>query len=77
MGAVVVHGQEFDTSPGIMLPQQHRLVVDELATLCVDNFSPEVFVLQEVQEVQACGVLEKSRVIRLFPVEQIFQVVYK
>lgn len=68
---VVVHGEKFDAPPGVVLPEQHRLIIDELTALCVDDLSPEVLVLEEIQEVQTSGVFDEARVFGLLPVEQV------
>lgn len=68
---VVVHGEEFDAPPRVVLPEKHRLVIDELAALCVDDLSPKVLVLEEIQEVQTSGVFDEARVFWLLPVEQV------
>lgn len=44
------------TLPGIVLPMQKLLLVDELGTLGVDQLLPEVFILQQLQHVQAVRV---------------------
>lgn len=67
--------QQLGPLPRVMLPQQHLLVINELCTLRVHNLPPEVFVLEQVKEVQAHGILEILGVLRLFPVEQVVQVV--
>lgn len=45
MRAVVVHRQQLDAPPGVVMPQENGLVVDELATLRIDDFPAEVLVL--------------------------------
>lgn len=44
------------TLPGVVLPMQQLLLVDELGTLGVHQLLPEVLILQELQHVQAVGV---------------------
>lgn len=44
------------TLPGVVLPVQKLLLVDELGTLGVNQLLPEVFILQELQHVQAMRV---------------------
>lgn len=44
------------TFPGVVLPMQKLLLVDELGTLGVNQLLPEVFILQELQHVQAMRV---------------------
>lgn len=39
--------------PGVVLPVQQLLLVDELGTLSVDQLLPEVFILQKLQHVEA------------------------
>lgn len=39
--------------PGVVLPVQQLLLVDELGTLSVDQLLPEVFILQQLQHVEA------------------------
>lgn len=39
--------------PGVVLPVKQLLLVDELGALSVDQLLPEVFVLQQLQHVQA------------------------
>uniref|UniRef100_A0A182V453 Uncharacterized protein n=1 Tax=Anopheles merus TaxID=30066 RepID=A0A182V453_ANOME len=63
--------------PGVVLPQQDRLVVDKLAALCADDLAPKMLVLQQIEKVQTHGKLEVFRVLRLLPVQQILQVVYE
>lgn len=70
-----MHGQEFDASPGVVLPQEDGLVIDEFTALCVDDLPAEVLVLQEIEEVQTCGVLDEARVLGLLPVEQVLEIV--
>jgi len=38
---------------GVVLPVQQLLLIDELGALSVDQLLPEVFVLQQLQHVQA------------------------
>lgn len=66
-----MHGQEFDASSGVVLPQEDGLVIDEFTALSVDDLPPEVLVLQKIEEVQACGVLDEARVLGLLPVQQV------
>lgn len=75
MGTVIVHGQQFDASPCVVLPEENSLVVDKFAALRVDEFPPKVLVLQQIKEVQAHRVFDELRIVRFFPVEQILQVV--
>lgn len=75
MRTVIVHGQEFDAPPGVVLPQENGLIVDEFATLRVDDFAAKVLVLQEIEEVQTGGVLDEARILRLLPVQQVLEVV--
>lgn len=42
--------------PGVVLPVQQLLLVDELGALSVDQLLPEVLVLQQLQHVQAMRV---------------------
>lgn len=42
--------------PGVVLPVQQLLLVDELGALSVNQLLPEVLVLQELQHVQAVRV---------------------
>lgn len=42
--------------PGVVLPVQQLLLVDELGALSVNELLPEVLVLQELQHVQAVRV---------------------
>ena len=42
--------------PGVMLPVQQLLLVDELGTLGVHQLLAEVLVLQQLQHVQAVGI---------------------
>jgi len=58
-----------------VLPLQNGLVVYELAALRVDDLPAEVFVLQQIEEVEAHWVHEVFRIVRLLPVLQILQVV--
>lgn len=44
------------TLPGVVLPMQQLLLVDELGTLSVNQLLPEVLILQELQHVQAMRV---------------------
>lgn len=46
---------------GVMLPQENCLVVNELDTRCGNDFPSEFFTLQEIEEVQAHRVLNKSK----------------
>lgn len=61
--------------PGVVLPVQQLLLIDELGTLSVDQLLPEVFVLQQLQHVQTVRILEELGVLRLLPVQQVLQVV--
>lgn len=65
----VVNGKQFRSSPGVMLPQQYRLIIDEFTALRVDNLATEVFVLQQIEEVQAHWILEITGVFWFFPVQ--------
>ena len=47
--------------PGVVLPVQQLLLVDELGTLGVDQLLAEVLVLQQLQHVQAVGVPGRGR----------------
>lgn len=40
-----MHRQQLDAPPGVVMPQENGLVVDELATLRIDDFPAEVLVL--------------------------------
>lgn len=42
--------------PGVVLPVQQLLLVDELGALSVDQLLPEVLVLQQLQHVEAVGI---------------------
>lgn len=42
--------------PGVMLPVQQLLLIDEFGALSVDQLLPEVFVLQQLQHVEAVRV---------------------
>lgn len=42
--------------PGVVLPVQQLLLVDEFGALSVDQLLPEVLVLQQLQHVQAVRV---------------------
>lgn len=42
--------------PGVVLPVQQLLLIDEFGTLGVDQLFPEVLVLQQLQHVQTVGV---------------------
>ena len=46
--------------PGVVLPVQQLLLVDELGTLSVDQLLPEVFVLQQLQHVEAVRIPEEE-----------------
>lgn len=39
--------------PGVVLPVQQLLLVDELGTLSIDQLLTEMFILQQLQHVQA------------------------
>lgn len=71
MGAVVVHGEQLNPPPGVVLPEKHGLVIDELAALRIDNLPAKVLVLQEVEEVQTGRVFNESCVLRLLPVQEV------
>lgn len=59
----------------VMLPEQNLLIVYEFCALRIHHFTPEMFVLQQIQEIQTHRVLEVLCIFGLFPVEQILQVV--
>lgn len=48
--------------PRVMLPVQQLLLVDELSTLSIDQLLPEVFVLQQLQHMQAVRIPEEESV---------------
>lgn len=75
MRGIIVHRGELDAPPGVMLPEEHGLVVDELAALRVDDLPPKVLVLEQIEKVQTHGVLDEAGILGLLPVEQVFQVV--
>lgn len=64
-----MHGIQFDASSRVVLPEKNGLVVDKLAALRIDNLSPEVFVLQQIQEVQAHRVFQVTGIVGLFPIQ--------
>lgn len=71
----VVHGVQLGATSRVVLPQQDRLVVDELATVRVDNLPSKVFVLEQIEEVQAHRILQVACVLGFLPVQQILQIV--
>lgn len=75
MGTVIVDVQQLDASPSVVLPQKDCLIVDKLAAMRVNDFPPEMLILQQIQEIQAHRVLEKPRVFWFLPVQQILQVI--
>lgn len=67
--------QQSAASSRVMLPQQDLLVVYELGTLCIDEFSSKMFVLQQVQEVQTHRVLQVLRIVWFLPIQKILQII--
>lgn len=63
------------TLPGVVLPMQKLLLINELGTLRVNQLLSEVFVLQELQHVQAVRIFQELGIFWLLPVKQIFQIV--
>lgn len=65
MGALlVVSGiEQLHAFAGVVLPVQDGLVINELAALAIDDLLAEIFVLQQIQEVQAHGVSEDKHTI--------------
>jgi hypothetical protein len=60
-----------------VLPQENGLIVDELYARSCDDFSSEVFALEEVEEVQAHRVFQKLGKLGLLPVQQVFEVIHE
>lgn len=69
--------QHFRPPPCVVLPLKNDLVIDKFGTLRTHNFTSKMFVLEQVKEVETDWVLEIFCIVRLFPVQQIFQVVEK
>ena len=63
--------------PGVVLPVEDDLVIQEPRALPRNNLFPECLVLEQLQEVQADGVLQVVNICRLLPVHQVPQVVDK
>ena len=63
------------SSPGVVLPVEERLVVEELCACAVDNLPAEGLVLQELEEVEAERVLDEADVGGPLPVLQVGEVV--
>lgn len=63
------------SSTRVVLPEQDRLVVDELAAWRRDNLPSEIFALEQVKEVQAHRILQEFCKLGFFPIEQILKVV--
>lgn len=61
--------KQLGSSPGVVLPQQHLLVVDEFGTLSVGQLASEMLVLQLIQEIETHGIFQIVGVLRLFPVQ--------
>lgn len=47
--------------PGVVLPMQQLLFIDEFGTLGINQLFPEVLILQQLQHVQAVGVPVEER----------------
>lgn len=58
--------------PGVVLPMQQLLLVDELGALGVDQLLPEVLVLQKLQHVQAVRIPAEGREAGCCLAEQLF-----
>lgn len=69
--------QSLCSSPRVMLPQKNRLVVNEFTALCTDNFTSELFTLQEIEEVETHWVLDEFSEIWLLPIEEVLEIVYE
>lgn len=41
-----MHRKQLDPPPGVVMPKKDCLVIDELATLRIDDFPAEVLILQ-------------------------------
>lgn len=65
----------FRPSTRVMLPKQNRLIVDKFNAGRCDNFSPKLFALEKIEEIQAHRILEELCKLGLLPVEQVFQIV--
>ena len=63
------------SSPGVVLPVEERLVVEELCACAVDDLPAEGLVLQELEEVEAERVLDEADVGGPLPVLQVGEVV--
>lgn len=61
--------------PSVVLPMEQLLVLDKFRTLTIGDFSPEMLILQQLQEVQAHGILDEFRIFRLAPVLKVIQVI--
>lgn len=53
------------------------MVVDEFGALRVNQLAPEMFVLEQIEEIQTHRVFEVFSVFRIFPIQQVFKVVYE
>lgn len=53
--------------PGVVLPMQQLLFIDEFGTLGINQLFPEVLVLQQLQHVQTVGVPVEKRETPLQP----------
>lgn len=67
----MVQGDLLNPPPSVVLPQEHGLVVNEFTALGVDDFPPEMLVLQEIQEVQTRGIFDEAGILWLLPVQQV------
>lgn len=47
--------------PGVVLPVQQLLFINELSTLSIDQLLPEVLILQQLQHVETVRVPVKKR----------------
>ena len=59
------------------MPVEDDLIIQEPHTLTRNNLFPERFVLQQLQEVKAYGVLDVGYIVRFLPVLQIRDIVDK